>query len=354
MIGLTRREMILAVVTGVLLLSLAGRTLWTEFFGVGRQLRQLRVNLQQQVSRLENRVARQKKLEAQLETFKTRSLPGDSAVARSVYGNWLLEVAKKSGWRNTFLDIGDSRAGGFYSSLRFNLKGETNWDGLVQFLYAFYANNWLHRIRSLSLQPKERGEQMEINLSVEAIALHDAASGTSLPTLPPLTLSAGDQQTYRKALAQRNLFAPYSPPREPPRPVVSSPPVSTPPPPPPFDASRFAFLTGIVGPPDQLEAWIYSRAEGKLYVLREGDRFQLGLLRGQLVRVELRAVEIESEGRRWRVAIGESLRPTMASPASPEVGLLPRPATPPDSTVVPVQGGGPSLPEQGPLTPASG
>ncbi|MCS7237655.1 MAG: hypothetical protein NZ899_05215 [Thermoguttaceae bacterium] len=346
--GLTRRELVLAVVTGLLLILLAGRTVWTELFGTGRQLRQLRANLAQQVARLETRVARQKKLEAQLEAFKQRSLPGNTAVARSVYGHWLLELAKKSGWQNTYLDSGDSRAAGFYSSFRFNLKGDARWEGLARFLYGFYSADYLHRIRLLTLQPKERSDQLEVNLSVEALALEEATSKENLPERPPRSLPAGDERAYSDLLARRNIFAPYSPPRETPSVRVVNTPPPTPPPPPPFDASRFAFLTGIVGPPDQLEAWILSRTEGKTYVLREGESFQIGLLRGRIVRLELRAAEIEADGRRWRVAIGESLRPMMGV-----ISGFGGPTSPPStsgtpSPVIPAQ-----VPPTTPGTPAS-
>lgn len=337
MMGLTRREWLLAIVTGALLVLLAGRTLWTELFGTGRQLRQLRANLGQQVSRLENRLARQKKLEAQLENYKQRSLPRNTAVARSIYGHWLLELAKKAGWQNTYLDVGDSRSAGFYNSFRFNLKGDTRWEGLARFLYGFYSADYLHRIRLVSLQPKERSDQLEVNLSVEALALNEATGAEGLPERPPRPLAAGDERAYSELLAKRNLFAPYSPPRETPPPRVATPSPPPPPPPPPFDASRFAFLTGIVGPPDRLEAWILSRTEGKTYVVREGESFQIGRLQGRIVRLELRAAEIEAEGRRWRVGLGESLRPMVGG--FPGFGGPVSPAGPSPSppAVVPVQ-----------------
>ncbi len=330
--GLNRREIILAAITGVLLAILAARVVVSELLGTGRQLRQLRGTLRQQVERLENRLARVKKLEAQLEEFKARSLPSNLALARSLYGNWLLETAKEAGWQNAFLDIGESRAVGSYQSFRFTLKADTNWEGLAKFLYKFYTTDWLHRVRLLAIQPKERSQLVEVNASVEAVSLRDASARDTLPSRPPRSLSAGDVSVYTRTLAQRNLFAPYAPPPPPERrpPVVSSPPPPSPPPPPPFDASRFAFLTGIVGPPDRLEAWVLSRTEGRLYVLREGDEFQIGLLRGRIRKLELRSAEIEADGRHWRVNLGESLRPQMISGSSPtEVGVsLQPPAAP--------------------------
>jgi hypothetical protein len=331
--GLNRREIILGAITAVLLAILAARVVVSELLGTGRQLRQLRGNLRQQVERLENRLARVKKLEAQLEEFKARSLPSNLALARSLYGNWLLETAKEAGWQNAFLDIGESRAVGSYHSFRFTLKADTNWEGLARFLYKFYSTDWLHRVRLLAIQPKERSQLIEVNASVEAISLRDALRRDTLPSRPPRNLSAGDVNVYTRTLAQRNLFAPYSPPPPPERrpPVVSTPPTPppSPPPPPPFDASRFAFLTGIVGPPGRLEAWVLSRTEGRIYVLREGDEFQIGLLRGRVRRLELRSAEIEAEGRRWRVNLGESLRPQMISRSEPtEVGASLPPQTP--------------------------
>jgi hypothetical protein len=334
MMGLTRREAVFAAITGILLAILAGRSLFSELFGTGRQLRQLRANVQQQVERLEKRLARTKNLQAQLADFGKRSLPANSARARSLYGNWILERAKASGWQNTFLEIGDARAGGFYQSLRFTLKGEATWEGLARFLYSFYSTPFLHKIRMLSIQPKERSSLLEVNLSVEALSLNDALQQDTLPQLAARSLPAGDVKVYAQALSQRNLFAAYSPPPpSPPRPPIAISPPSSPPLPPPFDASRFAYLTAIVGSPDRLEAWIHSRTEGKTYVLREGDVFQIGLLRGKLARLELRSAEIEAEGRRWRVGIGESLRSqVLLAPTSSTVGGMPS-ASPASATV---------------------
>jgi hypothetical protein len=347
MMGLNRREIILAAITGVLLAILAARVAVSELFGMGRQLRQLRNNLHQQVERLEGRLARVKKLEAQLEEFKARSLPSNTGLARSLYGNWLLETAKEAGWQNTFLDIGESRAVGAYQSLRFTLKADANWEGIARFLYKFYSTDFFHRVRLLALQPKEKSQLIEINISVEAISLGDSLNRDSLPNRPPKNLAAGDAHVYTRTLAQRNLFGPYSPQPAPERrpPVVSTPPPPpSPPPPPPFDPSRFAFLTGIVGPPGQLEAWVLSRTEGRLYVLREGAEFQIGLLRGRLRRLELRSAEVEAEGRRWRVNLGETLRPQMLSGSSTgEVGASPPPQgaplyrEPPESPAIPTQ-----------------
>ncbi len=308
--GFSRRELALAAIVGVLLVALAARMIFSELWGTGRQLRQLRDNLERQAGQLQTRLERREKLESQLADFRRRSLPANAEVARSAYGNWLLKIAKDAGFQNTFLEIGEVRSGGTHQNLRFTLKAEASLENVTRFLFAFYSAGYLHKLRTVTLQPRERSSRLEVSMILDALVLNDAESKQQLPDLPARSLRLARIEDYVRALSGRNFFAAYSPP--PPRPASppTPPPVVVPPPPPPrFDASRYAYLTGIVGPPERLEAWIMSRTEGRKIVVREGDRIEVGLLRARVRRLDLRHLELESEGRQWTVFIGQSLRP---------------------------------------------
>ncbi len=82
-----------------------------------------------------------------------------------------MERAKGSGWQNTFLEIGDARAAGFYQSLG-QPKGETTWEGRAIFVQLL-CDPYLHRTGMLSGLQSERSSLLEVNLSVEALALND-------------------------------------------------------------------------------------------------------------------------------------------------------------------------------------
>ena len=98
----------------------------------------------------------------------------------------------------------------------------------------------------------------------------------------------------------RNLFAAYRPPP----PVREEVEIE----PPKFDPTRFAYLTAIVAENDRPEAWMIARTSGKKHVLRVGDTFEVGELRGKVLQINHRDAEIEIDGQRWLFPIGDNLR----------------------------------------------
>jgi hypothetical protein len=120
---------------------------------------------------------------------------------------------------------------------------------------------------------------------------------------PSGRLASSDPGEYRRAIVQRNVFAEYKAP----------PPVRTPgpepPPPPKFDPYKFAYVSAIVrGFDGEPEAWVIARTSGEKFQLREGDTFEVGDVQAKMIHVNRRDAEMEFDGKRWLVPLGDNLR----------------------------------------------
>ena len=392
--ALNKRERNLAVVTAVLIALVAGKFLFSAWRGPLNRLRAEQDRLQQEVDQKEDRVARSVKAQARLDEVNRRSLPSDPKLARSLYYNWLFELADKVGFSDTKVDVtGDGRQqgeGGAYRALRFTLKAEATLDELTQFLYKFYSVDRLHQIRSLTIKPIERSSDLGLQLTMEALCLPGAETVTvdaiegSFATVTGLTpdletelvytgsdekladaaklklaggkeavelsflgsetleevleainaqtaktgvvarvdggrlhlrteavdsdapsprLAASELDVYREAIAKRNVFAAYKKPA----PVMPDRPEE--PEPPKFDPCKFAYLTGIVqGASNEPEVWLIARTTGTKYALREGETFEVGDVSAKVIHINRRDAEIEFDGKRWLVPMGDNLR----------------------------------------------
>ena len=79
-------------------------------------------------------------------------------------------------------------------------------------------------------------------------------------------------------------------------------------PPSTFDPAKYAYVTAIVSKGDQRKVWVTSRIKDQQIPLGEGEQFEIGRMKGTIVHINGRDVEIESEGKRWTVALGDPLR----------------------------------------------
>jgi len=80
------------------------------------------------------------------------------------------------------------------------------------------------------------------------------------------------------------------------------------PPAPTFDTGRQAFVTALIIRSDgRSEAWIHSRIEDRRLQLRVGDTLEVGQVKGRVVGVTPKFMELESNGQRWLAGTNESL-----------------------------------------------
>jgi len=338
--ALKPREKTLAVVTGSLLAVVAGWQVLSFLTGPMAALRTQRKNLEQEVQKKQSKLERAESAyhrqhrRERLADWKQGSLDSDPQVAGLQYQNWLLGLCDDVGFRRaTVVSNPPRNYRDVCIALPFTVTGRGNLGELTTFLHDFYADTHLHKIRRLTVKPIERSSDLDLTITVEAVSLQNKAlatidsfqelierrakqrassppgdDGGPAPETPP-SLAAVDLglEEYLERIVRRNLFTPYRrpPPRPPARPV--GPPREERPGPPSFDPSKYAFVNAIVEVDGKPQVWLKARTTGKKYELFEGDPFQLGTFRATIARIGRRDVEIEIDGKRRLVALGDSL-----------------------------------------------
>jgi hypothetical protein len=92
-----------------------------------------------------------------------------------------------------------------------------------------------------------------------------------------------------------------------------------------FDFAKFTMLSGLLDVDGKGEVWLNVRPTGQIVVLREGDRFEIGSVKGTVSQIGENDFCFDFEGKRRRLARGEMLDqakptgdvPQVASPAAP-------------------------------------
>lgn len=314
---LGQRERILALVAAVLIAFVGGRTIWAIVSTPFRIRQTARATLINSIRAKERQLQDIQKAKEQLKEWAARSLPADPAVARRLYQNWLLECAQNARLEAIQVDSGEvRREKNLFYRMPFTVRGQGTLESLTRFLYAFYSRDYLHAIQRLSITPVKEGKRIDLLISIEAIALDDAVAKDSLPTGPLVERKLPDLKEYVKTIVDRNVFVAYTPPPPPPPPSPPRPtrPVRppTPPPEPVLDPSQFAYVNGIVEVNGKREVWLYIRTENKTLRLGENDTFEVGEVRGRVLKIGVREVNLEINGHVRTLALGDNLAAALA------------------------------------------
>lgn len=251
--------------------------------------------LRRDISKKELEVLAGRRASKRLAAYEARSLPADAERAQSLYQDWLIDLLDESGLAGGVISQAPQSKRNSFHRLNFTLSGEGSLSEVVRLLHGFYAANHLHQVRSLMLKPAKEGREFELLLTVEALALPGALHTTALPAAPSARLDPADLAAYQQPITERNLFAPYEPPREEE-------------PPPEFDVARYTTVSAIVHSNGRRQVWLNNRVSGDVLKLHEGGQFEVGSLRGQVDRIGRRAVEIRLDDQRWLLELGETLR----------------------------------------------
>jgi hypothetical protein len=208
--GLTKREKILASIVVATLLIVGfivtvGRVT-TSFDNLNDELVQLGGTIGKQTTAIKRGTAADK----QITTLRERSLPDDPTRARSLYLNWLRKRAvnvKLDGLKINTLAAGQE--GDVYFRHGFGLDARGSLQQLIQFLYDFYSVDQLHRITRLTAKPINNTKELDIKISIEAIAIPGAPDREALPEPGPSDrLVRKDVQEYVQTIMNRSLFSP--------------------------------------------------------------------------------------------------------------------------------------------------
>jgi hypothetical protein len=259
----------------------------------------------------------------QLEAWQTRSLPENHERALSLYKAWLLAKAKEAG-----LSVDDIKpttrtaASAAFTTIGYRIEATGPLPSIVAMLYEFYAGTQLHQITHLRLSRPVGDAPLRVTLEVEALSLPGATATDALPEGKANRLRLASLEDYQKSLGDRDLVNVYTP-----KVATATPTDAT------GDDSQNAYFSGAVPRASGLQAWINIRTSGETLRLSAGDALKVGKLEGKILTVEPRALVYQAGDKKYRVALGQSLRAGKEidgdTPTSSETSISERRGSPP-------------------------
>lgn len=296
-----KRERLLLVIAGALFLVIVIPVFYHLFGGEITKLRSRRNQLSGQLEKLESEVERQAEIRKRLTDLYSRSLPPGDLLAQSLYQNWLIDMATDVGIRDKRIDPGSiAPMKDQYKKYTFTLHGKGSLEQIAEFLRRFHKAGYLHLVRKVTPRPIRASNELEVSITVEALALPQAKPTRMLPRRSESEMAPTEtEKTMLRDITQRNLFASYVPPRpagEAPPPVKED----------DFDQAPYCFVTAIVEVDGKFQVWVDLRTEGKRFKLHEGDMFRLGGVRCFVKKIEFDRVQFEAAGGLYTVKIGQS------------------------------------------------
>jgi len=294
-----KREKLLLVVAGLLLVFFIGPVGYYYYGADSKKLNAQRAGLSKEVDKLEKETKNAAEIKERLEKLAAISLPSNNDIAQSAYQNWLIDQAKTGGLREIKIDPGTpSSTKDFYTKYTFTLHGRASLAQLATFLGRFQRTDHLQLIRSVSIRPLKESQEMDVSIKVESLALKQAKSSTTLTMNDkPDVLSTDAERKMRQAIIDRALFSTYVPP-----PLPSGNRER-----PSFDHAPYTYVTAVVEVDGKLQAWFDVRTEAKKYRLFEGQSFRLGGTLTCLVKqIDFDKVVIEAARELFTIRIGKS------------------------------------------------
>ena len=216
---MSRRERFLLIIV-IAILALGGLS-----FGGGR-VSQWFTDRNTRLEDLENQIHRKKmiifqgaKAQKSIEVYQERSLPSESELASSRYRAWLHQWLNDSGVSDHQVAFQTAqRFDGLYDKYSFSVSCQGDLDQWVELLFDFYTIDHLHRIKTMSAQPRDEGN-LQLSFVIEALALPTVAADKKLTTEHSKRLAFENEQDYFDMILNRN---PYGPPHKKPSFTTSS------------------------------------------------------------------------------------------------------------------------------------
>lgn len=204
---MTQRERFLAILVGGLMV--VGAIWW----GLGKYRSAIKSRnneierLTMQSQQLNEQQLQGEYANRQMGEYMVRSLPGNVEIAQSKYQQWLISIVQANNISLPKVDPNPSRMiGGLYQQLGFKVSGNADIASLVGLLHSFYAKDYLHRIRDLSVRAAKTGG-FNVELTIDAIALATAPDDLPEPGDRSWRVDS-DLAAYRTPILNRNFFQP--------------------------------------------------------------------------------------------------------------------------------------------------
>lgn len=287
------RKTILLAVLGLILAFYAGQWLLNTLLTGPLQTRNNKTqSLKNEIEKRNKELAQARKAGKKLVEWQRQSLPSDTEVARSLYQGWLLELVGHVGLSDP--NVNSSEPANYknkFTMLGFSVRGRGSLEQLSKFLFEFYSAGHLHQIRSIGITPLQKGGQLDLSITIEALVLPGADRKDRLTAERSDRLAWTDLEDYRP-IVNRNLFA-----------VGGG-----------LDPTDQTFLSAVNYVDGEPEAWFTLRDSDELLKLRKGNTLVVGQFSGKLVEIEGADVILESEDQRWLLTIGDNLTQAYALP----------------------------------------
>jgi len=251
---------------------------------------QLEKSLKKKISDTKLKIRKIDKKLDQRDALRARALPSNTELASSLYQSWLINLVTSLGVTNPKVASTSPIAEGDMTRLQFTLSGKANLKQFTNLLFEFYRAGHLHKIRQVVLTPSGGSEQMDLNLTVEAVSLKNSENETSLPSIPSGRLVSEKLEDYL-GIPQRNLFGKG----------ILSPTVRT---------TRLTAITS-----DRFgkqEAWFSIPQKGKVLYLEEGETTTIDSLELKIISVNEDSVLLEIDGNPGRLEVGKTLAEIVA------------------------------------------
>jgi hypothetical protein len=307
-IGNTRNRWLLGAL-GLVALFYAGDAGYRKFYEEpAKDHERTLTTLEKRLADDKLKLAKAKRVGEQLELLEQKSLPWDAEMARARYQDWLLQLAQDAKLTGTSVDSSNpvsvtaSRGRGkapaeMFKRFTFSLRGRGELGQITRFLYDFYRGGHLHKIRSMSLNPLSDGQQVDLSVSIEALALPNADRQDQLTTIASEQLAHADVRDYQ-LISRRNFFSSGG--------AASA-----------WKQIRLSAVTSDVR--GVQEAWFLVGADPRTQVLQTGQTLSLPSLELRVVSLDDTSATVDADGSLYRVAIGQSLaEATRVQDATPE------------------------------------
>jgi hypothetical protein len=354
------RERILAMAVLFIVVLAGGAFLFHLFFLAPLSERAASIaSLQLDIERRQERISQVEADMPRLERARFLSLPADVDLARRDYEKFLSQLIFESDFTPGSITVtakpADSKnapqivgKGAVYTRLSFSVNGHGKLASLVKFLEKFYRTGLEHQIKSLAISrpltanPQQGADELDINMTAEALILAGAEKRNQLmpgidrrlamvdvclglaqlpvglgmlaqtagPTGPNGPGVLAEPARNYDAIAKRDIFF-GEPPQAPPGETV--------------DVTRYWYLTDITQNERRWEAFFYDRYGPKRTRLRTEsgfDSFQIRdeqgetKVRGRIVRIDPRDVIFKANENYYSMHVGQSLEESLRTPLS--------------------------------------
>ena len=161
-------------------LAYGGDRVWSVITEPLDGLRQKQRTLERDIQRRQTDLAGARRPAKALEAWSAESLPADPQVARSVYQAWLLQAVGGLELTGPAVDSTQPTTRGGYLSITFTLHARGTLRQWTQFLYEFYRTGYLHQVRSLAVTPAGKKQELDVDLTIEALVLPTAEDAERL------------------------------------------------------------------------------------------------------------------------------------------------------------------------------